>query len=72
MTEKPEELLGLPLEEALRRWAASGGAAPRIVFTAPGGTRRDPDAGTPRLVCVRADTWICARFLDGDPQRPPR
>ncbi len=64
-----EELLGLPLEEALRRWEASGGARPQIVFTAPGGTRRDPDAGTPRLIRVRGAEWVCARFLDGDPRR---
>ena len=72
------QLLGLPLEEALRRWEASkepkepkdaGEPPPRVVFTFSGGTHRDPGAGTPRLVAVRGDTWICARFLDGDPRR---
>lgn len=67
---RQEELLGLPLAEALRRWAEAGGDPPEVTFTHAGGTHRDPGAGTPRLVCVRADRWICARFLDDDPQRP--
>jgi hypothetical protein len=65
---RPEELLGLPLEEALRRWEAAGFAAPPVRETAdPRGGHED---GTLRLVRVSDSEWITARFRDGDPKRP--
>ena len=65
---RPEELLGLPLEEALRRWEAEGRPAPAVTHTQdPRGARPE---GTLRLVRVREGNWTVARFADGDP-RPP-
>ena len=65
---RPEELLGLPLEEALRRWEAEGLPAPAVTQTQdPRGARPE---GTLRLVRVREGNWTVARFADGDP-RPP-
>ena len=65
---RPEELLGLPLEEALRRWEAAGRPAPAVTQTQdPRGARPE---GTLRLVRVREGGWTVARFADGDP-RPP-
>ena len=65
---RPEELLGLPLEEALRRWEAEGRPAPAVTQTQdPRGARPE---GTLRLVRVREGSWTVARFADGDP-RPP-
>ncbi len=64
---RPEELLGLPLAEALRRWAEAGGEEPRVETTAdPRNPIRD---GTPRLVRVQPETgvWTAAVFRDGDP-----
>ena len=61
-----EELLGLPLAEALERWRAAGQPDLELVWTAdPRGGRQE---GTPRLVRVRPGEWTVARFLDAVPQ----
>ncbi len=73
---RPEELLGLPLEEALRRWTGAGFAAPAVRETAD--PRGGHETGTLRVVRVRDGEWVTARFLDGDPEKerkvtcPPR
>ncbi len=59
------ELLGLPLEEALRRWAEAGRETPCVVCTAdPRGQRQ---TGTLRVIRVRDGEWTVARFFDADP-----
>ena len=65
---RPEEALGLPLEEALRRWAESGQDAPAVRETAdPRGAHAD---GTLRVIRVRGGEWVTARFHDAPPRRP--
>ena len=64
---RQEELLGLPLTEALRRWQEAGNPPPRVETTAD---PRQPDReGTPRLVRIRPEdgTWTAAVFRDADP-----
>ncbi|MBR6955155.1 MAG: hypothetical protein IKH77_09005 [Clostridia bacterium] len=65
---RPEELLGLPLEEALRRWAEAGEKAPVVETTAD--PRHPERQGTPRLVRVQRETgvWTAAVFRDADPE----
>lgn len=62
---RPEELLGLPLEEALRRWAEAGLDAPDIRETAD--PRGAHEIGTLRIIRATAAEWIVARFWDGAP-----
>ncbi len=63
-------MLGLPLAEALRRWAEAGLAVPAVRETAdPKGAH---ETGTLRVVRVRADEWVVARFHDGAPKRAER
>ena len=65
---RPEEVLGLPLDKALRRWTEAGLAIPAIRETAdPKGARTD---GTLRVVRVKEGEWVVARFYDGVPKRP--
>lgn len=63
-----ENVLGLPVKEALLSLPASQ-PPPRIVETAAprrdGQTRRE---GTLRVVACRKNVWIAARFLDGPPR----
>ena len=64
---RPEDALGLPLEEALRRWTEAGFAVPAVRETAdPKGAH---ETGTLRVIQVREDAWIVARFHDGAPKK---
>ena len=61
-------LLGMPLDEALERIAASG-ETPRVVYTRP--TKRpdaDEDGRKPFVVCVRADALVAAEFRVSAPR----
>ncbi len=63
---RPEELPGLPLEEARRRWTEAGQAMPVIRETAdPRGAR---ETGTLRVIRATDEEWIVARFWDGAPK----
>ena len=64
---RPEELLGLPLEEALRRWTEAGFPVPTIRETAD--PRGGHGTGTLRVIRAAGTEWVTARFLDGDPRR---
>ena len=60
-------MLGLPLEEALRRWTEAGLVMPTIQETAdPKGAR---ETGTLRVVRVKDGEWVVAKFRDGIPRR---
>ena len=60
-------MLGLHLEEALRRWTEAGLVIPTIHETAdPKGAR---ETGTLRVVRVKDGEWIVAKFRDGIPRR---
>ena len=64
---RPEELLGLPLDEALRRWTEAGLDAPAVRETAdPRGAHAQ---GTLRVIRIREGEWIVAKFRDGTPSR---
>ncbi|MBE5787549.1 MAG: hypothetical protein E7324_08435 [Clostridiales bacterium] len=63
-----QDLLGLPLAEALRR-LPEGHAAPRVTETAA--SARNGQArgeGTLRIIAVRENEWIAARFMDAAPK----
>ncbi len=61
----PRDLLGLPLEEALARWAEEGAPPPRVLETAD--PRGAHETGTLRVIRATAEEWIVARFWDGEP-----
>ena len=72
MTSMPwETLLGLPLDEALRR-AQACGVEPKVVMAAAprrnGGTESH-EGGTPRVIRVHEGTLTVSAFQDGDPRK---
>lgn len=63
------QVLGLSLTEAIKH-LPEGAAAPRICETAARcGNREKRTDGTLRVVAVRGDEWIVARFLDAAPAK---
>ena len=63
-----QKLLGRPVEEALRS-LPTGQEAPRIVETAaPARNGQARGEGTLRLLAIRGNEWIAARFIDAAPK----
>ena len=66
---QPDLILGRPVRDALNALPA-GAPRPTVLETAaplrPGQERRD---GTARVVAVRGNVWIAARFWDGPPRK---
>ena len=61
-------LLGLPVEEALSS-LPEGAPRPEIRETsAPSREGKIRAEGTLRVLAVRGDVWIAARFLDDEPR----
>ena len=63
-----QELLGRPVEDALR-CLPEGQTPPRVVETAaPVRNGQGRQGGVLRILSIRENEWIAARFMDAVPQ----